>query len=167
MKLYFKRKTLAFNDQILCLSDAEGNLVYDWKTSVMLAKKIRLFDAEKNEVAEIKQVLKSLMPKYQIFVDGEMVLEIKKEFHPILPKYTLTGQGWEMENKLLIYEYGVTKGAEQILTAGRSEDHLEWQSRAFEVEIPDPRNQLLAAAVAVAINIGIEGETFIEQHKNH
>ena len=165
MKLYFKRKTVAVNDQILCLADREGNPVYDWKVSVMLAKKIRVFDAEKNEVAEIKQVLKSLMPKYQIFVGGEMVLEIKKEFHPILPKYTLSGQGWEMENKLLIYEYGVKQGAEQILTAGRSEDALKWQSHAFEVEIPDPKNQLLAALVAIAINMGIEGEKFLEQYK--
>lgn len=165
MKLYFKRKTVAVNDQILCLADQDGNLVYDWKTSVMLAKKIRVFDAEQNEVAEIKQVLKSLMPKYQIFVGGEMVLEIKKEFHPILAKYTLSGQGWEMENKLMIYEYGVKQGAEQILTAGRSGDSLKWQSYAFEVEIPNPQNQLLAAAVAIAINMGIEGEKFLEQNK--
>ena len=165
MKLYFKKKTIAVNDQIPCLVDQDGNLVYDWKISVMLAKKIRVFDAEKNEVAEIKQVLKSLMPKYQIFIGGEMVLEIKKEFHPILPKYTLSGQGWEMENKPLIYEYGVKQGDRQIMSAGRSEDALEWQAHAFEVEIFETKDQLLAAAVAIAINLGIEGEKFLEQHR--
>ena len=165
MKLYFKKKTVSFNDNILCLADQDGNLVYDWKTSVMLTKKIRVFDADQNEVAEIKQVLKSLMPKYQIFIGGEQVLEIKKEFHPILPKYTLSGQGWEMENKLLIHEFGVKQGDCQIMSSGRSEDCLRWQARAFEVEILEPKDQLLAAAVAIAINMGIEGEKFLEQHK--
>ncbi len=166
MKLYFRKKTFSTNENILCLADAAGDLVYDWKTSVLITKKIRVFDAEKNEVAVIKQVLKSLMPKYQIFVGNEMVLEIKKEFHPILPKYTLSGQGWELENKLQIYEYGVKKGEEQILTAGLSDDRPGWQSLVYEVEIPEPGNQLLAAAVAIAINLGIEGEKFLAKHQN-
>ena len=159
MKYYFKRKNLITNElNKYCLVDAAGNKVYDWKSSILLTKKIRIFDANKNEVAVVKQVLKSLMPKYQIFVNGEMVLEIKKEFHPLLAKYTLNGSGWEMDNQLMLFEYGMKKDGETVLTQREVEEHMFSQCQTYELDVNGYTNEVVAVAAAVAINFGIEGD---------
>ena len=91
MRFYLQRKKSWFNDNFLCVADENREMLYDLKCSVLLVKTIQILDAAKNDVAVIKQELKSLLPKYSVYVGNEKRVTIKKLFNPIFPKYELEG----------------------------------------------------------------------------
>ena len=55
MKLYIRRKNTTFNSlEIFSVATEDGKMKYDLKIGILLVKKIRLLDTDKNEVAVIK-----------------------------------------------------------------------------------------------------------------
>ena len=169
MKLYFKRTGHDGDASYLCIADINGKCKYDLRRSDRLSKRILIRDqGSRKDVAEVKQVLKSLMPKYQIIIGGEVVLEVKKEFHPILPKYTLSGSlGWEIRPMPIKYLYEVGKDGRFVMRSNGTQD-VHWWGRGvqhFEIEYAEETDELAAVALAVTINVAIEGEKFMRSRE--
>lgn len=160
MKLYFKEKFLAFDGNDLFLADEEGNKKYSLKSSTLLTKTIRVFDALGNEVAAIKQELKSLRPKYSVYIGEQKVMEVTKEFSLLLPKYTLTGLGWEIKSPAIYHNYEICKDGQRVVSI--REVHRDW-SDTYEIDIAEGCDELTAVAVILAIDYGIEGESFMQK----
>lgn len=160
MKFYFKKKAFSLDNNTLCIADEAGNKKYDLKTSIMITKTIRILDEDKQEVAVIKQELKSLMPKYSVYVHDEKIMEVKKVFPPLIPKYEITGLGWQMNSRLMRHDYDILKDGNPVLTVS---NHMLGSFHTCQIEIFNPRDELNALAVATAIDLGIEGESLTKE----
>ena len=163
MKLYIRRKNTTFNDiEVFSVATAAGKMKYDLKIGVLLGKKIRLVDADKNEVAVIKQVLKSLMPKYDIFIGDEKLLTVSKKLH-ILPKFELDG-GWEVKYGMMVHNFELLKNG--TVVARISDQDMPW-GEAYEIDIPEARWEIPAVALAVAIECGIGAEKCLRRPEDN
>lgn len=169
MRFYLQRKKSWFNDNFLCVADENREMLYDLKCSVLLVKTIQILDAAKNDVAVIKQELKSLLPKYSVYVGNEKRVTIKKLFNSIFPKYELEGDGWEMRQETLCYQYELIRNGRQVATITR-DDYTSSPGRAVDMTDAPADDQLTALAMAVAIEYGINFEalqTAKEKSKNN
>lgn len=154
MKLYIRRKTTWFNSsEIFAVATGDGKMKYDMKIQTLLAKQIRLLDADKNEVAVIKQVLKSLTSKYDIFVGDEKLLTVSKKLH-ILPKFEVDG-GWEVKYGMMAHNFELLKNG--TVVARVSDQDMPW-GEAYEIDILESRWETAVVALAVAIECGIGAE---------
>lgn len=153
MKLYLRQKKSWFNDQNFHIEDEDGKRVYDLKFSALIAKKIKIMDADKKQVAEIRQELKSLMPRYSVYIGDEKLLEVKKDLKLLGVRYNLDGLEWEMKNRLMLHDYEVYQGSRRVLEV---QPIRRFSRLSCEITVDDPADMLKAAALVVAIECGIE-----------
>lgn len=154
MKLYIRRKTLGINDNVFGVATEDGKLKYDIKFQTLLIKQIRILDTDKNTVSVVKQELKSLAPKYSVFVGEDKVLTLGQKMH-ILPKFTVEGSGWEIQCGAMRHNYDFLRNGEPI--ARIREKTMTW-GKAYEIDILDPKAEVPVVAAAVAIECGIGAE---------
>ena len=159
MRLYLQRKTSWFNDNFLCVADENREQLYDLNSSIMLMKKtIRILDENKNNVAVVKQELKSLTPKYSVYVNNEKRVTVKKLLNPIIPKYELEGDGWEYQLNMLTGQYDIYKNGNLIATVTR-EEYCNRPDRTIDIVDCAADDQITVLALIVAIEYGINLES--------
>lgn len=159
MRFYLQRKDSWFNDNFLCIADENRKQLYNLDASIMLMKKtIRILDADKNEVAVVKQELKSLTPKYSVYVNDEKQVTVKKLLNPLIPKYELEGNGWNLKLDLLHGKYDVYRSDRLIATVIREYD---FDRPVREIDMADctANERMTALALVVAIEYGINFES--------
>lgn len=94
----------------------------------MLAKTIRIFDLDKNEVAVAERT-----------------------FYAIQPKYGLNGMGWEIQPKLMRHEYKIRSNGCPVMTGSRESFN---GCLGCQLDIADGADVLAALAAAAAIAYG-------------
>lgn len=149
MKIYVKEKVFSWRDRFT-VTDEEGNDRYIIEGEIFsLGKKLHIYDMFDRELALIKQKMPSLMPNFQVFCEGEQIAEIKKKFMLIFSKYTVDGPGWEITGDFIEHDYEIKKEGRRIASI-----HKKWMSwgDTYEVDVDDPRNEILTLAVVLAID---------------
>lgn len=149
MKIYVKEKVFSWRDRFT-VTDEEGNDRYIIEGEIFsLGKKLHIYDMFDRELALIKQKVPSLMPNFQVFCEGELIAEIKKKFMLIFSKYTVDGPGWEITGDFIEHDYEIKKEGRRIASI-----HKKWMSwgDTYEVDVDDPRNEILTLAVVLAID---------------
>lgn len=154
MRLYLQRKRGWFNDQFLCVADENREMLYDLKYTVTLVKTIQILDSDKHEVAVAKQELKSLLPKYAVYVNEEKRVTIKKLFNPVIPKYELEGEGWEMRQDLMRNRYDLCRNGRLVASVTQERYHGK-PSRVIDMADDAGSDRITALAMVVAIEYGI------------
>lgn len=158
MRFYLQRKKSWFNDNFLCVADENREQLYNLDASIMLMKKtIRILDADKNEVAVVKQELKSLTPKYSVYVDDNKRVTVKKLLNPLIPKYELEGEGWELRLDLLRNQYDICRNDCLIATVTQ-ERRFDRPARVIDMADSNADDRTTALALVVAIEYGINFE---------
>ena len=162
MKIYYKTKIFGTETNYLLLTDVQGKKLYDMKWKGLLGRYLQILDAEKNELAQIRRE-KGLLPHYGVYINEEKIFDIRKEFHPLLPKHVIEGQGWQMQDKLMLHEYDVLANGARALSV--TDCHLPWGD-TYEIDIADGINELYAVCVAVALDVCIDGQNFMRPSNN-
>ena len=160
MKFYFKKKAFSLDNNTLCIADEAGNKKYDLKTSIMITKTIRILDEDKQEVAVIKQELKSLMPKYAIYVDGEKIMTLTKKLQLFFEYVVGETDRWTIQCGTMIHNYEILKDGR--VGARVSDKSMRWGD-SFEIDILDEAEETMAVAIAVAAEYGIEAKSCLTQ----
>lgn len=149
MKLYIKEKVFSWSDRFT-VRDASGADRYSVEGELFSwGKKLHVYDMTGAEVAFIKQEVWSWMPKFCVFTGGQQVAEIKKEFSLFFPKYCIDGLGWEIEGSFWEYEYAIRKNNRTIVSISR--EWMTWGD-SYELDIADPRDEIVALAVVLTID---------------
>ena len=155
MKLYMKQKIFSFRDKFT-ITDDLGNVRYLVEGQLIsLGKKLHIYDPNGQELAEVRQKLLTLLPKFCILIGGQQVGEIKKRFTVLNPQYTIEGMGWLIQGSFLEHDYSITQGSTTVARI-----HKVWMSwgDSFEIDIPDPRDELMAIAAVLAIDVVMDAQ---------
>ena len=156
MKLYIKEKVFSWGDKFT-VKDERGYDKYVVEGEVFTwGKKLHIYDMTGREVAFIKQEVRSFLPRYYVFCDGQQVAEIKKEFTFLFPKYSIAGLGWEIDGSFLAHEYEITQRGCSIVTI--SKEWMTWGD-SYELNIANPADEILALAVVITIDCVMESNS--------
>ena len=155
MKLYMKQKIFSWSDTFT-VKDAAGEDKYFIEGEVFsFGKKLHVYDRSGREVAFIHQKLWSFMPRYMVAVNGIDVAEIVKEFTFLRPKYSILGPGWEVSGNFWEHDYEVTENGRPIVAIRK--EWMTWGD-AYELDIADPGNEVMALAVVLAIDCVLDAQ---------
>ena len=155
MQLYMKQKVFSWKDKFNIMDPLGETRYYVEGKAISFGKKLHVFDAKGTEVAFVKQKVFSLLPKFAVEIDGQEAAVIKKKFSFFKPKYVIDGIGWEVQGNLFGHDYVINENENPIVSI-----HKIWMSwgDAFELDIPDEKNEVLAVAVVLAIDAVMDSQ---------
>ena len=156
MKLYMKQRVFSWRDRF-AVKDFNGEDRYYVEGELFSwGKKLHVYDMRGNEVAFIQQKLFTLLPRYFVYVGGIQVAEIVKEFTFFFPRYSIEGLGWNIEGDFMAHDYVITQGGRSIVTIRK--EWMAWGD-AYELDIADSGNEILALAVVLTIDAVMESRS--------
>ena len=149
MKLYIKEKVFSWGDKFF-VKDQNGCDKYVVQGEVFSwGKKLHVYDMMGNEVAFIKQEVWSFLPKFYVYCGERQVAEIRREFTFFFPKYSIAGLGWEINGSFMEHDYEITRNGSTIVTIRK--EWMTWGD-SYELDIVDPRDEIVALAVVLTID---------------
>ena len=149
MKLYIQQKVFSFKDKFKIWSEMGEPKYYAEGEFFSLGKKLHIYDLAGNEVIFISQKVFRFWPTYTFSVNGSAPAEMKKNFtffrqEYVIPEYDITVHG-----DFFAHEYEVFRAGKSIATLSK---HWFTFGDAYEIEIADPADELLALAVILVVD---------------
>jgi uncharacterized protein YxjI len=152
LNLYLKQKVFSWRDRFNVMN-AAGTALYSVEGELFSwGKKLHIYGPDGQEVAFIRQKVMALFPRFYIEMGGRVVCEIVKEFSFFHPKYRLEGIPWRMDGDFFDHEYTLHDGKYEIMRL--SKKWFSWGD-SYELNIHDPRNELICLCVALAVDCAL------------
>lgn len=156
MRLYMKQKIFSLTDKFI-IKDYLGNDKYFVEGEFLSwGKKLHIYDANGHEVAFVKQRLITFLPKFEVYMDGNLVVEVVKEFTFFRPRYALKGTNWVIEGDFWQHDYQIYNGSQQIVTI--SKVWFSWGD-SFELNVLSEADEVLAVATVLAIDCVLDSQS--------
>ncbi|HZU13911.1 MAG TPA: LURP-one-related family protein [Chloroflexota bacterium] len=142
------------------ITDESGNPAYHVDGKVLsLHNTLVLRDPSGAEVAQVQRKLLSLVPTYQITVNGQEAAEVRKRFlTPFGDRFTIDVPGpddLEMDGDLLEHEYTIKQGGQTVATVSK-----RWFSMTatYGVDIAPGQNDLVILASVLTLDLAEDQE---------
>lgn len=149
MQLLIRQRVFSWSDTYDVYDQFE-NPKYFVKAEVFsLGHVIHVYDRQQRELGCIRQRLLTLMPKFELELNGQSLGEIKKEFTLFRQRYYLECNGWEIDGGFLGWDYSVMDGERTVMSI--SKELFHWGD-TYVLNIADPRDEVLCLMVAIAID---------------
>ena len=149
MKLLIKQRVFAWGDTY-DIYDEQGKVKYIVKAEIFaFGHQLHVYDAYDNEIGQIKQKLLTLMPQFEIVIDGRVCGTISKQFTFFKPKYEIDFNGWRAEGDFLGWEYDVYEGCSSIIHI--SKELFHWGD-TYSIQFSNPKDELMGMMLVVAID---------------
>ena len=149
MKLLIKQRIFSWLDSYDIYNEA-GETVYTVKGELALGHSFKVLDNMGNEVGQIKQVLLTFLPKFEIYIGGRCVGDISKELTFLKPKFKIDFNGWRVMGDVFEFEYRVTDSAGGLVASIYKE--IFKMSDTYVINVEDPNNVLSALMLVLAID---------------
>lgn len=155
MKLYIKQKVFSWNDKFSVCDEIGEERFFVEGEFLSWGKKLHVYDRMQRKAAFIRQEVFTLLPKFTVSIGGQDIAEIVKEFTFFKPKYRIDGLGWEINGDFWDHDYEISKNGHTIVTI-----HKEWMTwgDCYELDIENPRDEIVALAVVLAIDCVMAAE---------
>jgi uncharacterized protein YxjI len=148
MKLYIKQAVFSWRDKFAVWDEQEHERWFAQGEIFTWGRKLHIYDPQENEVAFIRQKVMSLLPRYFIELGGN-TYTLVKAFTLLKPRFRLENTNWTIGGNFLAHEYEAVDGAERVMSLSK---HWFTWGDSYELDIPNPENELLGLCVALAID---------------
>lgn len=149
MKLLIKQRVFSWGDTY-DIYDENGNVKYIVKAEIFaFGHQLHVYDAHHNEIGEIHQKLLTLLPRFDIIIDGKLQGSINKKFTLFRPQYEIDFNGWRVEGDFLGWDYDVYSGCSSIIHI--SKELFHWGD-TYAINFIDPRDELMGMMLVIAID---------------
>lgn len=149
MKLLIKQRVFSWSDTY-DVYDEDGNIKYFVEAEFLsFSHKIHVYNNVKNEVGLIKERLWTVLPIFDIEVNGVVQGRIEKKFSLFRPKYEINFNGWRAEGDFLGWEYDVYFGCSSIIHITKK--WLQWGD-TYTIDIMNPADELMGLLLVIAID---------------
>lgn len=150
MELLIRQRVFSWTDSYDVYDEA-GQPRYEVRAEFFtLGHQIHVY--EKNtgrEVGSIHQRLLTLLPKFEVVVNGQTMGTVCREFTLFRQNYRVDYRGWSVEGDFLGWDYQVTDGARTVLTI--SKELLRFGD-TYVLRFQDPRDELPGLLLVLAID---------------
>lgn len=148
MKLLLKQKLLSFLDSFNVFYE-DDSIAYTVKSRIALGKNMFVYDANGNNVAQLKQKILKFLPTYEIYKEGTYMGCVKKKLTLFSPEYILDYKGWSIEGDILGWDFSIYDNGTRIMTV---EKELLNLTDTYTIDIADDANALEGLLIALAID---------------
>lgn len=149
MRLLIKQRVFSWSDTY-DVYDENENVKYFVKAEFLsLGHRLHIYDSWQNEVGVIKERLLTLLPAFDIEVNGIVQGCIEKKFTLFKPKYEVDFNGWRVEGDFLGFEYDVYSGCSSVIHI--TKEWLHWGD-TYVIDIANPADELMGLLLVIAID---------------
>lgn len=150
MELLIRQRVFSWTDTY-DVFDASGNAKYFVKGEFFsLGHKIHIYDKESGrELGCVSQRLLTLLPTFDISVNGQVVGTVKKKFTFLTQDYLVDFRGWDVEGDFLGWDYRVTDGNREVMDI--SKQWLSWGD-TYTLTFSNPADELPGLLLVIAID---------------
>ena len=150
MRLLIKQKILAVRDSYY-VYDESGEIRYEVRDALFrLGHQIHVYDRRSGrEVGSIHERFLTLLPEFEIVVNGSSRGNVRKQLTLFRPKYEVEYLGWSVEGDFMGWDYRVMQGQRQVMTI--SKELLNW-SDTYCLEYQNPADELPGLLLVIAID---------------
>ncbi len=147
-----KEKFWSWGDEF-SITDEHGEVKYLVKgRAFSWGDKLSVRDVDDNELAFINQKLLSLLPRYEIQIDGEVFAEVTKEWSWVKKKFKLDVPGpndYEIEGSFWAHEFTFHRSGQDV--AKVSKKLWDWTD-SYGVEIVDGEDEVAILCACIVID---------------
>lgn len=150
MELLIRQRVFSWTDTYdVC--DEYGNAKYFVKGEFFsLGHKIHIYDKDTGEERGcVAQQLLTLLPTFDIHMDGRQVGTVKKKFTFFTQDYEVDYRGWDVEGDFLGWDYRVMEGSAEVMSI--SKEWLSWGD-TYTLRYSNPANELPGLLLVLAID---------------
>lgn len=110
MKLLIRQRVFSWTDSY-DVYDENGNAKYFVKAEFLsIGHRLHVYDMAGNELGLIKEKVLSLLPVFEIEVNGQTLGRIEKRFTLFRPKLDVDFNGWHVEGDFMGWNYDIYEG---------------------------------------------------------
>ena len=110
----------------------------------------RIYDAFGNEQGLIEEKVLSFMPKFRMYVNGELTGEIRKELTLFRPRFNLDCNGWQVNGDIFEWNYAVTDSWQNIICSVSKQ--VLRLTDTYEIDVANPADALYCLMIVLAID---------------
>lgn len=150
MKLLIKQRIFTLTDNYYVYEES-GDTRYEVESAFFsLGHQIHVYDAHtRQEVGCIRQKLFTLLPTFEIEIQGRIMGTIRKRFTLFRQSYEVDYRGWDVEGDFLGWDYQVMQGNLEIMSIRK--EVLSW-SDTYTLQYHNPANEIPGLLLVLAID---------------
>ncbi|MDO4294376.1 MAG: hypothetical protein Q4C65_14280 [Eubacteriales bacterium] len=149
MKLLIKQRVFSWTDTYDVYDELENPKYFVRAEFLALGHQIHVYDQNRREVGAIRQKLFSLLPVFEVEMDGNTVGSVEKKFSFFLPRYEVDYMGWRVEGDFLGWDYDVYGGCSAV--AHISKQLFHWGD-TYVIDFENPQDELACLLLVIAID---------------
>ena len=151
MTLYLQEELFSFDH--FDIWDEDGNVKYQVERELFqFGRKLVVVDMQGREVCFVQHIPFSIPCAYELAVPGGSV-QLDRHFSFFTQQYTIDELGWKVAGSFMSLEFEITQGDRRVA-------YIEKAFPAFHdryrLEIEDPKDELTALCVVLAIDVEAE-----------
>jgi uncharacterized protein YxjI len=144
-----KQKVFSFRDRFAVKDEMGADRYFVEGQLFSWGKKLHLYFAGGGEAAFLKQKVLTLLPRFEIYVNGRMVTEVVKKFTLLRPSYRFSGLDWQLEGDFWAHNYAIVSGGHTIVTVRKA--WFSWGD-SYEIDLAPGADEVLALAAVLAVD---------------
>lgn len=149
MRLLIKERVFSWSDTYDIYDEFE-NKKYVVKAEIFaFGHQLHVYDTMGNEIGQINQKLLTLLPKFEIEINGNVCGTISKQFTLFRPKYEVECKDWRVEGDFLGWDYDVYEGCSSIIHISKEPFH--WGD-TYVIDFANPEDEILGLMLVIAID---------------
>lgn len=150
MQLLIKQRIFTITDNYY-VYDETGEIRYEVEDELFrLGHQIHVYDKRTGrEVGSIHQRFFTLMPEFEIVIDGRVMGTIRKKISFFTPQYEVDYRGWHVEGNLMGWDYQVMRGDMEVMTI--SKELFNW-SDTYSLRYDNPADEIPGLLLVIAID---------------
>lgn len=149
MKLLIKQRVFSWSDTY-DVYDENGTAKYFVKAEFLsLGHCLHIYDRAGREIGLIKERLLTLLPVFDIEINGITQGQIEKRFSLFKPKYEVDFNGWRVEGDFLGWDYDVYSGCSSVVHI--TKEWFHWGD-TYVIDILNPADELMGLLLVIAID---------------
>ncbi len=157
MKLYIKQKLFSIGDKY-SVFDENQNIVYSCQGEIFtLGNKLHLCDASGKEVVFIKQRLFTFLPKFELFVNGELFATLNKKFTFFYKKIEVESPHGNIVIDGSFWDHTYTITVNGQIFGSVHKEWLTWGD-VYQLDINTEEHTEFFVSLVLAIDCILEGE---------
>ena len=150
MQLYIKQRIFSWTDSYDVYEET-GQARYEVRAKFLsLGHQIHVYDKRTGqELGSIHQKLFTLLPTFEIVIDGRVQGTIRKQFTLFRPSYVVDYRGWQVDGNFMGWDYRVLQGDMEIMSI--SKELFNW-SDTYVLRYNNPANEMPGLLLVIAID---------------
>lgn len=149
MKLLFKQRIFSWFDSY-DIYDEQGNTVFTVEGKLGWGHVLHIIDRYGEHIGTVKQVVLTLLPRFEIYMRERLAGSISKELTLFKPAYNIDFNGWHVEGSFLEWDYSVIDAAgREVAQISKELLHL---TDTYVIDVNDPQDALCVLMLVLAID---------------